>query len=103
MDTDNLSKETYEGVILEAEKLDHDLSMEFGVIASACKNEDEYLLLSEKLVLNFKDYDEDELEDIFSETIPTLERFHSTLNMILENIKNIWNIPKEKLHYENWA
>ncbi|MEA3448876.1 MAG: hypothetical protein U9Q98_10615 [Bacteroidota bacterium] len=50
MDTDNLSNETYRAVIIEAEKFTHDLTIRFGVLASSCKNEKEYLEMSEELI-----------------------------------------------------
>lgn len=31
MDTDELSNEAYQGIIIEAEKFDHDLTLQFGV------------------------------------------------------------------------
>lgn len=42
MDTDELSTETYEGVIA-VEKFNSDLALQFGLLASDCKNEEEYL------------------------------------------------------------
>lgn len=49
MDTDDLSRESYEGIIIEAEKLSHDLTLRFGVLSGDCKNETEYLDKAEKL------------------------------------------------------
>ncbi len=43
MNTDDLSREAYKAVMIEAEKFDHDLTLRFGVLASQCDNEDEYL------------------------------------------------------------
>ncbi len=34
MDTDDLSKPTYNGIILECEKYNHDLTLQFGILAS---------------------------------------------------------------------
>ena len=33
MDTDDLSNEAYQGIIIEAEKFNHDLTLQFGVLA----------------------------------------------------------------------
>ena len=44
MDTDELSSEAYEGIIMEAEKFSRDLTLSFGLLASSCENEQEYLV-----------------------------------------------------------
>lgn len=43
MDTDNLSKESYEGIIMESEKFTHDLTLHYGVLSYECENETEYI------------------------------------------------------------
>jgi hypothetical protein len=43
MDTDDLSRDSYEGILIEAEKLVHDLTLQFGVLSGDCKNETENL------------------------------------------------------------
>ncbi|MCZ4319036.1 hypothetical protein O4H26_08545 [Aequorivita viscosa] len=43
MDTDDLSRSTYNGIIIEEEKSNNDLRLQFGVLASICKNDDDYL------------------------------------------------------------
>ena len=39
MDTDDLSIPTYKGIILEAEKFNHELNLQFGVLASKMRSE----------------------------------------------------------------
>ncbi|MDQ6762709.1 MAG: hypothetical protein M3015_08780 [Bacteroidota bacterium] len=39
MDTDELSSKTYRAIIIEAEKFNHDLTLQFGVLASSCTDE----------------------------------------------------------------
>ena len=46
MDTDDLSREAYDAIIIEAEKLTHDLTLNFGVLSSRCRDESEYLDIS---------------------------------------------------------
>jgi len=36
MDTDDLSREAYDAIIIEAERLAHDLTLHFGVLSSSC-------------------------------------------------------------------
>jgi hypothetical protein len=43
MDTDDLSIEAYTGIIVEADKFNHDLTLQFGLIAGDCLSQDEYL------------------------------------------------------------
>ena len=54
MDTDELSTEAYRGILIEAEKFNHDLTLQFGLISYSCKNEIEYLLKSKILVTKLK-------------------------------------------------
>ncbi len=42
-DTDDLLKEAYDTIIIEAKKLTHDLIIHFGVLSSSCKDESEFL------------------------------------------------------------
>ncbi len=63
MDTDELSKETYEAVIGTASKLHEDLRLQFGLIAMQClpgceagrvKMKGEYLTRSSSYLINLK-------------------------------------------------
>lgn len=49
MDTDDLSRETYTGILVEAEKLTHDLTLHFGLLSYDCKNETDYIEKAKKL------------------------------------------------------
>jgi hypothetical protein len=100
MDTDQLSNETYEAVLTEAEKFDHDLCLPFGLLAEHCENESEYLDAAKELTNEIKGFDEDELSDIFYEAIPDLGSLHKTLDKILTNISEIEKIPEDKRHYD---
>lgn len=100
MDTDNLSNEAYNGILIEAEKLTHDLTLHYGVLSYECKNEAEYLEKAEKLtreILEFEDY---ELDDLFWGNPPDNEKLNSTLRKILSNIEGVKRIPIEKRHYD---
>ena len=104
MDTDDLSKPTYNGVILECEKYNHDLTLQFGILASACKDDDDYLNHSEALIkdwLSNKDFDVLAEDIFFGETID-LETFKATLRKILANINEIRKTPMNEREYEQW-
>ena len=102
MDTDFLSKETYSGIFIEAENFHHDLTLQFGLIARECKDEDEYLQNAIDLIEELKELEEYELEDVFFNKIPTLSSFHNNLDKILLNIKSIMKIPMEKRSFDEF-
>lgn len=100
MDTDNLSNEAYQGIVVEAEKYSHDLTLQFGVLASDCKDEDEYFREALNLISEIKAMDKIELAEIFFGNPPDIKFLNSTLNRIIRNIDRVKKIPKEKRHYE---
>ncbi|MGM0531631.1 MAG: hypothetical protein ACQER7_09780 [Bacteroidota bacterium] len=100
MDTDDLSREAYGGILIEAEKLTHDLTLHYGLLSYDCKNETEYIEKAENLtrrIMEVKDY---ELDDIFWGNPPDKERLAYTLNKILRNIEKVKSIPIEKRKYD---
>ncbi len=100
MDTDDLSTEAYRGIIIEAEKFNHDLTLQFGLMASSCKNEKEYLLKAKKLIKEIQELDKSDLSDMFFGSPPDIEYLLSTLKKILTNILEVEKIPEDKRHYE---
>ncbi len=100
MDTDDLSREAYDGILIEAEKLTHDLTLHYGLLSYDCKNETEYIEKAEKLtreIMEAKDY---ELDDLFWGNPPAKESLVSTLKKILKNIEKVKSIPIEKRNYD---
>ena len=100
MDTDDLSQEAYDAVIIEAEKFTHDLTLYFGVLSSSCKNETEYLEKVKILALEIKQLDDIDLEDLFFGNIPDKSMLDYTLNKIIMNIDKVNEIPINKRKYE---
>jgi hypothetical protein len=100
MDTDDLSTEVYKGIIIEAERFNHDLTLQFGVMASSCKNEKEYLLKAKKLIKEIRGLDNDELSDMFFGSLPDRNALLLTLDKILVNISDVEKIPETQRHYE---
>lgn len=100
MDTDELSSEIYKGIIIEAEKFNHDLTLQFGVMASSCKNEKEYIFNAKKLIKEIRNLDKHALSAIFFGSPPVKKSLLLTLDKISENISEIENIPENKRHYE---
>ena len=61
MDTDDLSIPTYKGIIIEAEKFNHNLTIQFGLFAGECQDDDDYLNTAELLIqywIKIKDFNE---------------------------------------------
>lgn len=100
MGTDDLSTEAYQGIFIEAEKFNHDLTLQFGVLASSCKNEEEYLDKASELIHEIKTLDKDELMDVFFGNLPDIKSLNLTLDRIIENIDQVRKTPKGQRHYE---
>lgn len=100
MDTDDLSKEAYEAIIIEAEKFSHDLTLHFGVLSSRCQDESEYIERSRKLAENILVLDDYEIEDLFFGNSPPRKHLEISLMKIISNIEKLSQIPISKRHYD---
>lgn len=100
MDTDELSTEAYKGIITESDKFNHDLTLQFGVMASSCENEKEYLEEAKKLIQEIRELDDEDLSDMFYGSPPKKVSLLLTLDKILANISEVEKIPENKRHYE---
>jgi len=96
MDTDDLSVEVYEAVIIEAEKFDHNLTPYFGMLASSCKNEAAYIQSAKELIDEIAEMDDDELSDLFFGDLPDKVSLHACLERMRNNIIKAAKIPLEK-------
>jgi hypothetical protein len=103
MDTDDLSIEAYEGILIEAEKLSHDLTLYYGLLSYDCNDESEYLDKAEKLTEKFLKVDAGRLEDLFWGNPLPKDKLDGTLNSILSNIEKIRKIPEEERHYDDYS
>jgi hypothetical protein len=83
MDTDELSNEAYKGIFIEAESFSHDLTLQFGSIASDCKDEEDYLQKATQLINEIRSLDKDELAEVFFGNLPDIKLLNSTLDRIL--------------------
>ena len=100
MDTGDLSRESYEGILIETEKLTHDLTIHYGVLSYDCKDETEYIDKAEKLTREIIEADDVELDDLFWGNPPDKERLYFTCRKIIENIEKVKSIPIEKREYD---
>jgi len=99
MDTDDLSREAYSGILIEAEKFDHDLTLQFGLLSYECKNEQEYLVKAKLLIEMIRRLEEYDFPSIFFETLPDKNSLHKVLDKLLDNISKVEKIPENKRHY----
>jgi hypothetical protein len=100
MDTDDLSREAYKGILIEAEKFNNDLTLHYGLLSYDCKNEDEYIVKAEKLTKSIMEAKKSELDDLFFGNPPNKKKLDSTLKKILINIENVKSIPIKKRKYD---
>ena len=100
MDTNDLSREAYNGIIIEAEKLTHDLTLHYGLLSYDCKNETEYIDKAEELTREIMQLEDYELDDLFWGNPPDKEKLNVTLRKIISNIEEVKHIPIEKRHFD---
>lgn len=104
MDTDDLSIPTYNGIIIECERYHHDLTLQFGVLASDCKDDDDYLNKAEAMINEYladDDFDVIADEIFFGESVD-LDAFRTMLEKLLVNISEIRKTPMNEREYEEW-
>jgi len=100
MDTDDLSREIYRAIIAEADKFNHDLTLQFGSLSDDCLDEQEFIVKSLQLINKLKTADSEDLEDIFYGNIPNLTKLNKTLDKIIDNIAKVRQIPLSKRHFD---
>ena len=100
MDTDDLSKETYKAIIIEAEKFHHDLTLRFGLLSYQCKDESEFIDKSVRLISVLQNADSAYLGDIFFGVVPDKFKLAKTLDKIANNIVQVRLIPIDKRHFD---
>lgn len=100
MDTDDLSRETYSAILIEAEKFNHDLTLQFGLLSYECKEEKDFIEKSIQLIKKIKIADFGYLENIFFGNVPNLAKLNETLDKILDNILNVKQIPITERHFD---
>jgi len=100
MDTGDLSEETHRAIMIEAEMFNHDLTLQFGLLSSNCKDENNFIEKSIQLISEMKNYDDIDLDDIFFGNPPEMSKFQTALKRILDNIVELKKIPTENRTYD---
>ena len=94
MDTDDLSQEAYKAIITEADKLNCDLTLEFGLLSTKCENEEEYLIASKEMIEEWKeDLGRVFLDIFYDDELPSESSFEETILKIEANILEVEKIP----------
>ena len=89
MDTGDLTNKTYKAIMIEAERFDPNLTLQFGLLSYECKNEKIFIQKSARLIHEMMTYREEEIDDLFFGSPPTKNEFHKALNKILHNISKL--------------
>ncbi len=100
MDTDDLSREVYNGILLEAERFSHDLTLHYGLLSYDCNDETEYIEKADRLTKEIMECNDSELDDLFWGEPPHKEELNVVLKKILSNIEDVKRIPLKKRHYD---
>jgi hypothetical protein len=88
-DTDDLSDESYNAIMVEAERFHHDLTLQFGLLSTECTDENMFIEMSGKLAKEMLTYDDAEIDDMFFGDPPEKKDFHQALRKILNNISKL--------------
>ncbi len=83
MDTDDLTDKTYKAILIEAERFNHDLTLQFGLLSYECEDEKAFIKMSARLAREMLKYSDDEMDDIFFGNPPKKKEFHAALKKIL--------------------
>ena len=86
IDTRDLSDKTYKAIMIEAERFDHNLTLQFGLLSYQCKDEADFIKKANLLIKQMLKYNMADVDDMFFGEPPTKKDFHNALNKILENI-----------------
>ena len=101
MDTDELSEETYKAIFVTSEKFNHNLTLQFGLLASICSDDNDYLAKANDLIVEWKSDLTNSINEIFFDTAkPKASTFEILLSGIQTKIEKVINIPIEKRKFE---
>ena len=86
--------------MIEAERFNHDLTLQFGLLSYRCKDEDDFIEKSIPLIEAMKNYDEMDIDNMFWGNPPQKLEFYKTLEKISRNIVELKKTPTEKRNYQ---
>jgi len=100
VDTDDLSRDAYDAVILTAEKFHPDLTLQFGLMADDYSSEDDYLKEIKNLVSDLQKHLQSGIDEIFFDNPPQKKDFKAILIDINNNIDKVLRTPFEKRKFD---
>ena len=89
IDTGDLTDKTYKAIMIEAERFNHDLTLQFGLLSDECKDEKDFIAKCMLLIKKMLKYDEVDLNDMFFGNPPYKNNFHKALNKLLNNLSKL--------------
>lgn len=93
MDTDELSEETYKAVLITAEKFNHNLTLQFGLLANLCSDDNDYLIKANDLINEWRSDLPNSINEIFFDTVkPKASAFENILSTIQKQIEKVISI-----------
>lgn len=83
----------------------HSLTLQFGVLASDCTDDDDYLNQAEAIIKDWLQIDDFQnlIDDIFFGEPVNKKGFRRTLDKILSNISEIRKTPIGQREFEDWG
>lgn len=89
IDTGDLTDPAYKAIMIEAERFDHNLTLQFGLLSYSCKDEKYFVEKSKQLIKQMLKYNMADIDDMFFGEPPPKKTFHAALNKILDNISKL--------------
>ena len=77
--------------MVEAERFNNALTLQFGLLSYECKDEKEFIEKSKNIVKELKEIDEADRADMFFGDPPKRADFHKVLNKLLMNLAKLQN------------
>jgi hypothetical protein len=84
IDTDYLTDKTCQVIMAKAERFDHNLTLQFGLLSYQCDDEADFIEKSKQLIRQMLKYNLADMDDMRFGEPPTIF-FHIVLNKIVEN------------------
>jgi hypothetical protein len=101
MDTDELSTQTFNAILATAENFNHNLTLQFGLLAYECNSDDDFLQKAHQLIEEWKQDPDSSMEEIFFDVaMPPKAAFKKVLTQIQQNIVKVQQIPVKKRTFE---
>jgi hypothetical protein len=101
MDTDELSEETYRAVLITAENFNHNLTLQFGVLASVCNDDNDYLQKAKQLIKKWRTDLPGSIDEIFFDVKkPEISSFENVLAELEGEFEKLCKIPVSSRKFE---